>query len=159
MFSPGPGEVDGNLQVLMVRRSDRADFVGGAHVFPGGGVDPADDVAAATGSATATAWSRQDPEASSLLGLERGGLAYWVAALRECFEEAGILLAWRARGAAGDEVDEVVNEGGGPEDRPELLSFARPEDRDRFERLRASINAGELAVPRDVPPRAPGAGT
>jgi 8-oxo-dGTP pyrophosphatase MutT (NUDIX family) len=31
--------------------------------------------------------------ANDRLGLPAGALAYWVAALRECFEEAGILLA------------------------------------------------------------------
>ena len=39
-------------------------------------------------------------EASELLALPSGGLAYWVAAARECFEEAGILLAQDETGAA-----------------------------------------------------------
>ena len=34
-------------------------------------------------------------DASTVLGIEDGGLAYWVACIRECFEEAGILLAHR----------------------------------------------------------------
>ena len=33
---------DTQLQVLMVRRNLRSDFVGGAYVFPGGAVDPND---------------------------------------------------------------------------------------------------------------------
>ena len=33
------------------------------------------------------------------LGIERGGLAFWVAAVRECFEEAGVLLAVDETGA------------------------------------------------------------
>jgi 8-oxo-dGTP pyrophosphatase MutT (NUDIX family) len=36
-----------------------------------------------------------DERASAVLGVPSGGLAYWVAAIRECFEETGILLAWR----------------------------------------------------------------
>ena len=36
---------------------------------------------------------RTDAEASAILSVPEGGLAYWVAAIRECFEEAGVLLA------------------------------------------------------------------
>jgi 8-oxo-dGTP pyrophosphatase MutT (NUDIX family) len=40
----------------------------------------------------------EDRAASRVLGLEAGGLAYWVAAIREAFEEAGILLAYDSSG-------------------------------------------------------------
>ncbi len=53
---------------------------------------------------------RSDVEASILLGVETGGLAYWVAALRETFEEAGLLLAERPDGPpllAGDVEEEA----------------------------------------------------
>jgi 8-oxo-dGTP pyrophosphatase MutT (NUDIX family) len=30
-----------------------------------------------------------------MLGIEQGGLAYWIAAIRECFEESGLLLGYR----------------------------------------------------------------
>ena len=42
---------------------------------------------------------RSDAEASGVLGVGAGGLAYWVAAIRECFEEAGVLLAVDGEGA------------------------------------------------------------
>jgi glyoxylase-like metal-dependent hydrolase (beta-lactamase superfamily II)/8-oxo-dGTP pyrophosphatase MutT (NUDIX family) len=73
----------------MLQRSSKADFMAGAYVFPGGGVDDGD----------------RDPrlierlrglsaeEANARMGVARDGLAYWIAAVRECFEEAGILLA------------------------------------------------------------------
>jgi len=89
---------DSGMEVLMVRRTQSAAFVGGAHVFPGGGVDAAD---ASTGLA-ACCEGLDDTEASRLLGVERGGLAYWTAALRECFEEAGLLLAHGADGRYAD---------------------------------------------------------
>jgi len=78
-----------DLQVLLLRRRAGSAFVGGMSVFPGGGVDPAD------GDAAAEACSRglSDAVASRRLGLSAGGLAYWVAAVRETFEEAGVLLA------------------------------------------------------------------
>jgi 8-oxo-dGTP pyrophosphatase MutT (NUDIX family) len=94
--APEPGPDGGALEVLMVRRNLKADFVGGAYVFPGGAVDPAD----AGPDAEAACVGRSDAEASALLGLPSGGLAYWVAVLRETFEEAGLLLAERPGGPA-----------------------------------------------------------
>src|SRR5579864_4262240 len=74
-------------EVFMLRRSHRLEFTPGAYVFPGGAVDPTDTALAdyCTG--------RDDASASRLLGLESGGLVYWVAAVRECFEECGVLFA------------------------------------------------------------------
>jgi 8-oxo-dGTP pyrophosphatase MutT (NUDIX family) len=90
------GARPGPLEVLMVRRSLASEFVSGAYVFPGGAVDPADGSSAEMLGRCA---GRTDAEASAILELDFGGLAYWVAALRECFEEAGILLAYRADGS------------------------------------------------------------
>jgi 8-oxo-dGTP pyrophosphatase MutT (NUDIX family) len=91
----GPGGAT-ELEVLMVRRNLRSDFVGGAYVFPGGAVDPLDGGS----EAEALCAGRSDAEASALLGQPAGGLAYWVAVVRETFEEAGLLLAERAGGPA-----------------------------------------------------------
>jgi 8-oxo-dGTP pyrophosphatase MutT (NUDIX family) len=84
-----PGEHGPELEVCMVQRHRASDFVGGAYVFPGGKVDPEDKGP----EAEAVCVGRDDAEASALLGVASGGLAYFVAALRECFEEAGVLLA------------------------------------------------------------------
>jgi 8-oxo-dGTP pyrophosphatase MutT (NUDIX family) len=81
-------------EVFMLRRTLNAVFVGGHYVFPGGAVDPADrhsDVEPLCDGLS-------DADASRQLGLDAGGLAYWVAAIRECFEEAGVLLATNAAG-------------------------------------------------------------
>jgi 8-oxo-dGTP pyrophosphatase MutT (NUDIX family) len=75
------------VEVLLVRRHIRAQFVGGAHVFPGGVLEPEDEHNASLCEGLT------DAEASARLGIERGGLAWWCAAARECFEEAGILMA------------------------------------------------------------------
>ncbi|MDQ1518889.1 MAG: hypothetical protein QOE80_4719 [Actinomycetota bacterium] len=77
----------GSLEVLMLRRHPESVFAADAWVFPGGRVDDGDRVGAPI------AIGPSDAEASAALGLPSGGLAYWVAAARECFEEAGILLA------------------------------------------------------------------
>jgi 8-oxo-dGTP pyrophosphatase MutT (NUDIX family) len=77
------------LEVLMLKRNARSVFVGDMWVFPGGAVDPGD----ATPEADAAVARLTDLEASAVLDVDRGGIAYWVAALRETFEEAGVLLA------------------------------------------------------------------
>jgi 8-oxo-dGTP pyrophosphatase MutT (NUDIX family) len=82
------------LEVLMVRRNLRSEFVGGAYVFPGGALDAGDaDPIWAT-----RARGLDDAAASSRLALASGGLAYFVAGLRELFEEAGLLIACDAHG-------------------------------------------------------------
>lgn len=89
----------------MLRRNLNSDFVGGAYVFPGGGVDPADSGPVAR----SLAFGLDDAEASGRLTLDSGGLAYYVAGQRELFEEAGLLIACDGAGApfrGGD--DEVV---------------------------------------------------
>jgi 8-oxo-dGTP pyrophosphatase MutT (NUDIX family) len=82
------------LEVLMLQRSRSLAFMPGAHVFPGGALDACDE----TPELHALCAGLQDAAASRALGIERGGLAYWVAAIREAFEEAGILLAYDAGG-------------------------------------------------------------
>jgi 8-oxo-dGTP pyrophosphatase MutT (NUDIX family) len=86
------------LEVLLLQRSFRAGFMPGVHVFPGGGLDPGDESDAAHERSAGPA----DPEASRMLGIERGGLAYFIAAIRESFEEAGILLAYGNGGGIVD---------------------------------------------------------
>jgi len=77
------------LEVLLAKRTHLANFAGGAYVFPGGAVDAADNAP----ELAAFASGIDDAEASQRLGIERGGISYWIAAIRECFEEAGLLFA------------------------------------------------------------------
>jgi 8-oxo-dGTP pyrophosphatase MutT (NUDIX family) len=109
-----------DLHVFMLRRSLRADFVGGAYVFPGGAVDPDDRLA----EAEARSEGRSDADASRLLGRADGGLGFWVAAIRETFEEAGVLARRRADRAPVDLSD--------------------PSVAGRFERAREALNRHEL---------------
>lgn len=82
------------LEVLMLQRSHSLAFMPGVHVFPGGALDAADDAP----ELHALCAGLDDAAASRALGLARGGLAYWIAAIREAFEEAGILIAYDASG-------------------------------------------------------------
>ncbi len=78
------------VEVFMVQRPGRGIFPN-LHVFPGGKVDPADD------DLSHLCEGLNDFRASAQLGLANGGLRYWVTAIRECFEECGVLLAYRHR--------------------------------------------------------------
>ena len=69
------------LEVFMLRRTVSAAFAGGMYVFPGGKVDPADG---------------------------EGDEAYVVAAIRECFEECGVLLAVDEHGRMVDDGHPVL---------------------------------------------------
>ena len=94
------------VEVFMLRRNLNSDFVGGAYVFPGGGVDLGDGAPEVEHLCV----GRTDAGASALLGVPSGGLAYWVAAIRESFEEAGLLLAVDERDDMVRFDDETVNE-------------------------------------------------
>lgn len=73
-------------ELLLLERHRGSGFVPGAWVFPGGRVDAAD----------------AEPELVQLLGEPPRGPAapYWLAMIREVFEETGVLLGRRAAGAA-----------------------------------------------------------
>jgi len=83
-----------DLQIYMMERHADTIFAGGMWVFPGGSVDQADDHA----DFEAISVHRNDVQASRLMSMDSGGLAYYVAAIREAFEEAGILLALHREG-------------------------------------------------------------
>lgn len=87
-------ETPQGIEVFLLRRAQSAAFVGGAYVFPGGAVDQGDRDA----HLTELCVGMDDATASRLLGVEHGGLAFWIASIRECFEEAGILLAYDRNG-------------------------------------------------------------
>jgi 8-oxo-dGTP pyrophosphatase MutT (NUDIX family) len=84
------GEGQG-IEVFMVRRVIQSDFMPDVYVFPGGSVTQ-DDLAAERedGVCMAVATLAADPEERTALGT-----GVRAAAIRELFEEAGILLAYR----------------------------------------------------------------
>ena len=90
---------DTGLEILLMRRGRNAGFVPGAYVFPGGRVDRSDaephvvehlDGLDAEGAARRLELADGDPPA----------LAYYLASLREAFEETGILVARLHDGSA-----------------------------------------------------------
>lgn len=83
------GDTEPSLHVLMVQRTARVVFAPAAWVFPGGRVDPEDHIDRFDDICDGLS----DAKASEILGVDRGGLAWWIAACRETLEEAGLLLA------------------------------------------------------------------
>ncbi len=79
------------IEVLMTRRSTSASFAAGAYVFPGGGIDAADTAAHA--------------QATRRPGQTETQLTEAIAAIRESFEELGVLLARHADGSGATEQD------------------------------------------------------
>lgn len=82
-------ESSAGFEVLMLQRSHQAVFLPGFYVFPGGAVDDGDHHV----DLLPYLEGHDDASASRMLNLDRSGLGYLTAAIRECFEEAGLLLA------------------------------------------------------------------
>lgn len=94
----------GPLEVFMMRRTTKAAFAGGMYVFPGGAVDVADG----------------HPGSIS------GDTSYEMASIRECFEEAGVLLACDGDGRT--------------------VRFDTPDVQSRFTAYRHVVHAGERSM-------------
>ncbi len=95
----------GHFQVFLMRRNRRQDFMGGAFVFPGGRLDEGDcdpallhHAGGFTGADARNGLQATDLPESTALGL-------YFAALRETFEESGVLLAYDQTGKTIDLAD------------------------------------------------------
>lgn len=88
------------IEVLMTRRHADLAFMGGMWVFPGGTLAPADQSEAARkrlSNADRHSYAMRDPAGTALS--HAASLSHVIAACRETFEEAGVLLANRADGS------------------------------------------------------------
>lgn len=105
----------GPLEVFMMRRTTKAAFAGGMYVFPGGAVDAADA-------------SHPGPSNVDTSNLDTSILdtSYEMASIRECFEEAGVLLACDSSGRT--------------------VKFDDPEVARRFAEYRHVVHAGERTM-------------
>ena len=111
------------VRVLLMRRHGRQRFMARAMVFPGGALDPSDQdvelaaVSSLTGEAAAARIQELSLAPEMALGLH-------FAAIRETFEEAGVLLA-------------VTREGGAPDLKDKQAAG-------RFNAYRSQIHDGEI---------------
>ncbi len=114
---------DDGLEVFMLQRTHGAAFARSQYVFPGGKVDAEDHGEVFEPICDGL----DDAPASEQMGMDHGGLAWLVAAIRECFEEAGVLLA---RPAEGDDV----------------IRFDEPEVAARFNEARRQVHDGTVSL-------------
>ena len=85
-------------EILLLKRGEHARFMPNAYVFAGGALDPHDESA----DVYALCNGLDDALASEQLELPSNGLRFFVAAVREAFEECGLLLAY-------DDCGEIVD--------------------------------------------------
>ena len=111
-----------DMEVFMMQRTTTAAFASGMYVFPGGRVDDVDGASELDDLCEGLT----DAEASDLLRVTSGGLAYWVAAIRESFEEAGVLLARDERG--------------------DFVRLNDPDSQQRFAAARHAVHDGALSL-------------
>jgi 8-oxo-dGTP pyrophosphatase MutT (NUDIX family) len=114
-------EAAGGFEIFMLRRTSRAAFAGGMYVFPGGKVDSDDHLH----KYDAHRQGPSDFQTPQLKALGPEWRGYWVAGIRESFEEAGLLLAYTDEGA--------------------LLSYDE-DNRRRFHEYRTPLHAGDLSL-------------
>ncbi|HEX3914077.1 MAG TPA: hypothetical protein VHW71_11250 [Steroidobacteraceae bacterium] len=107
-------------EILLLKRGEHARFMPNAYVFAGGALDLSDE----SPDVYALCEGLDDGRASAQLELPSNGLRFFVAAVREAFEECGLLLAYDARGEFVD-----------------LRSW----DELRLRALRLRISAGEMS--------------
>ena len=117
---------EGPYEVFLMRRHRDQVFMGGAYVFPGGRLDDADadpELAACIGGFRAADAKRLLQETDLP---EAAALGLFLAAIRETFEEAGVLLA---RDTAG-----------------RLVDLADPETAARFSTYRLELHEERLTL-------------
>jgi 8-oxo-dGTP pyrophosphatase MutT (NUDIX family) len=113
------------LEVFLLKRHEKSSFMGGNFVYPGGRVDRDD------GSLEICSLSKgiTFEEAQKILGgitSPEESFAYWIAGIRELFEEAGILLAYDQSG--------------------NFFQFKNRDQQERFLNYRNSLHQGKMTI-------------
>ncbi|MDX5336073.1 MAG: MBL fold metallo-hydrolase [Marinobacter sp.] len=80
-------DTENGIEVLLLQRTWEAIFLPGYYVFPGGAVNEQES------EAQPHVVGVEDADISQTMSLDEGGADFMLAAVRECFEEAGVLLA------------------------------------------------------------------
>lgn len=114
-------EAKPSYEIFMLKRTSRASFASGMFVFPGGRVD-SDDHLHKYDHVRFGPTEAQGAQVSALGDEWRG---YWIAAIRETFEEAGLMLAYH-----GDD----------------MVAFDDPVQRERFAAYRPSLHSGSVSL-------------
>jgi 8-oxo-dGTP pyrophosphatase MutT (NUDIX family) len=113
------------FEVFLLKRHEKSSFMGGNFVYPGGRVDRED------GSLELCSFSKGMTleKAQAILGgtiSPEEGFAYWIAGIRELFEEAGILFAYDQKG--------------------DLFQIKSREEQEKFSNYRIQLLKGKLTI-------------
>ncbi len=111
-----------SYEIFMLKRTSKASFASGMYVFPGGKVDGDDHLYKYDAHRFGPS-SGQEPQVKAMGDEWRG---FWIAAIRETFEEAGLMLAYNSDS--------------------ELVSFAQDKVQERFSAYRDPLHDGEMSM-------------
>ena len=120
-------EANPSYEIFMLKRTSRASFASGMYVFPGGRVDGDDHLHKYDGFRHGPS----EDQAAQVAALGDEWRGYWIAAIRETFEEAGLMLAYH-----GDDSS----------DGTDLVSFADPALQDKFHAYRQPLHRGDVTL-------------
>jgi 8-oxo-dGTP pyrophosphatase MutT (NUDIX family) len=112
-----------DIEVLLVHRHRKSSFVPGYHVFPGGVLDPEDYEPGIERYVRGIDREQASRIIADMSPPEKA-LGAWVAAIRETFEEVGILIAWKKDGTP--------------------VTMRTREEQQRFASYRHALNKGEI---------------
>jgi 8-oxo-dGTP pyrophosphatase MutT (NUDIX family) len=110
-----------SYEIFMLKRTSKASFASGMFVFPGGRVDGDDHLHKYDAHRTGPS----DAQAAQVTALGDEWRGYWSAAIRETFEEAGLLLAYRDG---------------------KLISFEDDATHQKYDAFRPPLHDGELSL-------------
>ncbi|MGQ9648094.1 MAG: NUDIX hydrolase [Thermodesulfobacteriota bacterium] len=115
----------GGFEVFLLKRHEKSSFMGGNFVYPGGRVDHRDGMAEVCSYCKGLS---TEQAAQILRGSisPQESLAHWVAAIRELFEEAGVLLAYDHTG--------------------KFIHFKDPTEREKASHYRDLIHKGKMNI-------------
>lgn len=119
------GKKPEGFEVFLLKRHEKSSFMGGNFVYPGGRVDQDD------GSLEICSLSKgmTFDDVQTILGgtfSREESFAHWIAAIRELFEEAGILLAYDQQG--------------------NLFRTRNRDEQEKFLNYRALLQKGEITI-------------
>jgi len=113
------------FEVFLLKRHEKSSFMGGNFVYPGGRVDREDGSLEICAQCTGVSPEEAQQRFGRTLTPDES-LAHWVAAIRELFEEAGVLLAYDGAG--------------------HLIHFKKPVEQEKFNRYRNLMHKGEMNI-------------
>ncbi len=113
------------FEVFLLLRHEKSSFMAGNFVYPGGRVDQ-EDASLGMGSFSKGITAEESQRIFRYAFSPEESLAFWIAAIRELFEEAGILLAYDRTG--------------------NLLELRNPEELEKFSNYRTLLQRSEITL-------------